>query len=108
MFTRRCCIGPAGCPHRVVRLSGCAALGAPPLSYAELDALLAQAFQQPGELIFLPYLAGSGVVNNDPKLRGAFIGLDAAHSRADLYRAVLEGAAFEMGICPPKGGRIGG
>jgi sugar (pentulose or hexulose) kinase len=73
-----------------------AVLGAPPLSYAELDQLLAAAPVGPGEVMFFPYLAGRGSPHTDPLARGAFIGLGARHSRADLYRAVLEGAAYEV------------
>jgi xylulokinase len=29
-------------------------------------------------------------------VRAAFVGLDAAHTRADLVRAVLEGTAYEI------------
>lgn len=83
-------------------------LGDPPLGYAELDALLALAPDMPGDVIFLPYLAGSGAPHNDPKARGAFIGLEAAHSRADLYRAVLEGTTFEMEYARQKAGALTG
>ncbi|MBN2550027.1 MAG: hypothetical protein JXB15_12765 [Anaerolineales bacterium] len=71
-------------------------LGDPPLSYAQLDALLDGSPPAPGEIIFLPYLAGRGAPHNDPAAHGSFHGLSAAHGRADLYRAVLEGAAYEM------------
>lgn len=83
-------------------------LGDPPLSYAELEALLAQAPDRPGEVIFLPYLAGSGAPHNDPSRRGVFIGLGAKHSRADLYRAVLEGTTFEMEYARQKAGALTG
>lgn len=71
-------------------------LGDPPLSYTELHALQASLDPQPGELIYLPYLAGSGAPVPNPAARGAFIGLAAAHTRADLLRAVLEGTAFQL------------
>ncbi len=46
-------------------------------------------------LFFVPYL--SGVMNPywDMNARGAFVGLSSAHGRPHLYRAVLEGIAFE-------------
>ncbi len=46
-------------------------------------------------LFFIPYL--SGVMNPywDMNARGAFVGLSSAHGRHHLYRAVLEGIAFE-------------
>ena len=48
-----------------------------------------------GGLLFLPYLAGERAPLFD-EARGAFIGLTLAHGRAELARAVLEGAAFAM------------
>lgn len=48
----------------------------------------------PTMLLYLPYLNGERSPFSDPLARGAFIGLNAGHSRADLVRAVLEGVAF--------------
>jgi len=45
-------------------------------------------------LVYLPYLLGERTPIWDPFARGAFIGLNTVHSRAHLYRAVLEGVAF--------------
>ena len=50
----------------------------------------------PGSLRFLPYLSGERTPHNDAGVRGAFIGLDIAHDRADLTRAVLEGVGFAL------------
>jgi sugar (pentulose or hexulose) kinase len=83
-------------------------LGDPALSYAELESLLAEAPDDPGKVLFFPYLAGSGAPHNDPGVRGAFIGLDAIHGRADLYRAVLEGTAYEMEYARQKAGVLTG
>lgn len=71
-------------------------LGDPPLSYAELEALQLGLDEQPGEIIYLPYLAGSGAPRPNGAARGAFIGLKAEHGRADLLKAVLEGTAYQM------------
>ncbi len=71
-------------------------LGTPPLSYAELAALQATLSPEPGEPLFLPYLAGSGAPLPNPASRGAFIGLAAEHGRADLLKAVLEGTAYQL------------
>lgn len=61
-------------------------------SHAELfEAALAQ---PPTSLIYLPYLKGERSPFSDPFARGAFIGLQAAHTAHDLTRAVLEGVAF--------------
>jgi len=71
-------------------------LGDTPLSYADLDDLLAQASPGPTGILYFPYLAGSGSPHADVRLRGAFVGLDAAHGRVELAKAVLEGTAYEM------------
>jgi len=51
----------------------------------------------PGALgaIFVPDLRGRLLPIPDPRSRGAWFGLTADHDRAHLYRAVLEGLAFE-------------
>ena len=45
-------------------------------------------------LIVLPYFSGERTPINDPKARGIIAGLTLSHSRADIYRAVLEGVAY--------------
>ena len=47
-------------------------------------------------VLFLPYLMGERSPIWDPKASGAFIGLSLYHSRAHLYRAVLEGITFAL------------
>lgn len=49
-----------------------------------------------GGLIFLPYLKGERSPILDPEARGAFVGLSDATTRADLSRAVMEGAALAL------------
>lgn len=66
------------------------------LSYDALQQELSTLPEGPGEIIFLPYLNGSGAPHLDPLARAAWVGLRAGHSRSDLYRAVLEGTAYEM------------
>ena len=48
---------------------------------------------------FLPYLMGERSPHNDAAARGAFIGMRADTSRADLVRAVREGVAFAIRDC---------
>lgn len=45
-------------------------------------------------LVYLPYIMGERTPIWDPAARGAFVGLSARHTRAHLYRAILEGIAF--------------
>lgn len=47
-------------------------------------------------LLYLPYLSGERTPIWDPRARGAFIGLVLGHSRADIYRSVLEGTAYAI------------
>lgn len=47
-------------------------------------------------LLFHPNLAGGSSIDPSPSLRGAFLGLDLRHSRADLVRATLEGIALQQ------------
>lgn len=50
--------------------------------------------RNPAEILCLPYFLGEKSPLHDPDLRGAFVGLDLAHNRADMYRSVLEAIAF--------------
>jgi xylulokinase len=47
-------------------------------------------------IFYLPYLAGERAPFRDPHARGVFLGLSASTTRADLYRALLEGVAYAM------------
>jgi xylulokinase len=47
-------------------------------------------------VLYLPYLSGERSPFRDANARGGFIGLSPETTRADLYRAVLEGVAFAM------------
>jgi xylulokinase len=46
------------------------------------------------KLLFLPHLGGR-VCPGDPNTRGLFIGLSWSHTKAHLYRAMLEGIGYE-------------
>ena len=47
-------------------------------------------------LVFLPYLMGERSPVWDARASGAFVGLNLVHTRAHLYRAVLEGVALAL------------
>lgn len=49
-----------------------------------------------GGLVFLPYLTGERAPHNDPRARGAYIGLTARHGRGHMARAVIEGVCFAL------------
>lgn len=48
------------------------------------------------KLLFNPSLGGGTSQDDSPNIRGAFMGLDLAHSRADLIRASMEGIAMGL------------
>ena len=50
----------------------------------------------PSGLTFLPYLSGERTPHNDAAIRGSFVGLDHAHDRKAMTRAVLEGVSFAL------------
>ncbi len=62
---------------------------------AELTTLDDEAAQRaPAEILCLPYFLGEKSPLHDPDLRGTFAGLHLGHTRADMYRSVLEAIAF--------------
>lgn len=69
---------------------------------ANEDAILRSASKiPPGAegVIFFPYLLGERTPHWDPHLRGAFLGLSAAHGKGHLVRAVFEGVAMSLRDC---------
>jgi len=48
------------------------------------------------DVLFLPYVGGSGTPYMDSTTGGAFIGLTLATEAIDMYKAVLEGGCFDM------------
>jgi xylulokinase len=47
-------------------------------------------------LLWAPYLMGERTPFLDPDARGALVGISAAHTRAHVIRAILEGVAFSL------------
>ncbi len=50
-------------------------------------------------LVFLPYLMAERTPHLDPYCRGAFFGLSAAHTKADMIRSVMEGVMYSLKDC---------
>jgi xylulokinase len=65
-------------------------------AHALLEQAAAQVPAGSGGVIFLPYLMGERSPIWDAEASGAFVGLNLVHTRAHLYRAVLEGVAFAL------------
>jgi xylulokinase len=69
-------------------------LAAEPDAYAVLDDWAEETEPGAGGLVWYPHVQG-GVLPPNPHARGAWVGLTSAHSRGHLFRAILEGIAFE-------------
>lgn len=72
------------------------AIFAPQMTYDEIEKAVMTLPAQPGELVFIPYLSGSGAPHSNPSAAGAWIGLKSEHTRAHMIKAVMEGAVCEM------------
>jgi xylulokinase len=68
--------------------------GNTPLSYGELEEEAGRIPAGSEGLVFVPHFAGR-VLPANPTLKGSFTGLDFKHTRGHLFRAVLEGIAYE-------------
>ncbi len=67
------------------------------LSFSQLDAMAEQVAPGSEDLLFLPHFSGR-VCPNDTLVRGSYTNLGWNHGTAHLYRAILEGIAYEYGI----------
>ncbi|MBV9578432.1 MAG: hypothetical protein JO057_07580, partial [Chloroflexi bacterium] len=71
-------------------------LADPHCTYADLFDLASGVAPGSDGLVFLPNLAGDRGASHDAYARGAWVGLSLAHSRAHLFRALLEGVGFSF------------
>jgi len=62
--------------------------------YAALDAEAAATPPGSGGLVLLPYFLGEKTPVQDPLARGVLFGLMLSHTRAHIYRSILEGIAY--------------
>ena len=63
------------------------------------DIITAEAEKSPigaNGLLLIPHLIGAGAPHWNPYARGLLFGLSLGHERKDIYRAVLEGVAYEV------------
>lgn len=65
----------------------------PGLSFAQLDR---ECGGRPTGLLALPHFSGGCTPDEDPLSKGAILGLTLATTRGEIYRALMEGACFEM------------
>jgi len=101
LFTSATAIFSAGNSFRWLRDQICASI----VSEAEMknvdpyELMTAEAEKSPvgsNSLIFNPSLAGGNLLDASPNIRGAFMGLDLGHTRADLIRSAMEGVALGL------------
>ncbi len=67
----------------------------------DYDLMTAEASESPvgaNFLMFNPNMAGGTSLAASPNIRGAFLGLDLRHDRADMIRAAMEGISIELRI----------
>ena len=69
---------------------------APEVDYPQLTAEAESSPPGAQGLFWLPYLMGERTPHLDALARGAWIGLTAKHTRADLARSVLEGVCYSL------------
>ena len=67
-----------------------------PNAFASLSDAAAQIPAGSGGLITLPYFSGERTPINDLDARGAFFGLTLSHTRAHLYRSLLESIGYGL------------
>jgi len=65
------------------------------------ETMIKSAAQSPAganKLLFNPSLSGGTSQDDSPNIRGAFMGLDLAHTRSDLIRSSMEGIAMGLRV----------
>jgi xylulokinase len=67
---------------------------APDLDYADLDSEASRVPAGSEGLVLLPYFIGEKTPVFDPLARGILFGLTLQHTKAHIYRAILEGISF--------------
>ncbi len=80
----------------------------PGKDYKDLERLLLSAPNEPTKLLYFPYLLGSSSPHTQPSAKAALIGLTANHTTADIYKAILEGTAYELEVIRRAGEKMSG
>ncbi|MDR1132331.1 MAG: FGGY-family carbohydrate kinase [Oscillospiraceae bacterium] len=103
MFTSATATFSAGNSYRWLRDTVCDELAAAERisaedAYAAMDRLAAASPVGAKKLLFNPSLAGGSSLDRSSNIRGAFLGIDLGHTKADLIRATLEGICLNLRI----------
>ena len=65
------------------------------VDYAELDKTVGK---EPSDLMIMPHFAGAATPYMDSNSRAAILGLTFEHTKADIYKALMEGTAYEIAL----------
>ncbi|MGH9243754.1 MAG: xylulokinase [Acidimicrobiales bacterium] len=76
-------------------------------AYSRLDALAAEVEPGAGGLLWMPHVQGC-VLPPRPHVRGGWFGLTSGHRLGHLFRAMLEGIAFEYAAWADLASALGG
>lgn len=77
-----------------------------PFSLMELEAATSPVGAN--NLLFLSTFAGGGTIHeNNPDLKGGYVGIGPTHTRADLVRAAMEGVSLDLGLLVHEFKRLG-
>lgn len=82
-------------------------LAGDPDGYAKLDRQAADVPPGSNGLLWSPHLQGR-VLPPSPYERGGWVGLTSGHGRGHMYRAILEGIAYEYALWADAAGRAAG
>ncbi len=64
-------------------------------TYAELDESVTE---KPTDILILPHFAGAATPYMDSSCKAAIAGLTFEHTKYDLYKALMEGTAYEIAV----------
>ncbi len=64
--------------------------------YDVMTGLAAESSLGANGLLLIPHMVGAGAPHWNPHAKGLLFGLSLGHKRKDVYRAILEGVAFEV------------
>lgn len=63
--------------------------------YSEMDKVISD---KPTELLIMPHFAGAATPYMDSSSKAVVLGLTFEHTKADIYKALMEGTAYEIAI----------
>jgi len=69
-----------------------------PSLYTDLETIIRDTSVCPGGLLFLPYLLGDRTPFWNPECRGVFFGLNRAHTKKHIIKAITEGIGFSISM----------